>query len=82
MCTSKVTKHSVHFFAVIELIAAPDLTQARVNKCLIALVNRKLVQKDSSTVRPAEHSNSRLISLTFINRALYSIIGMVSREGI
>ncbi|KIM70807.1 hypothetical protein SCLCIDRAFT_1206959 [Scleroderma citrinum Foug A] len=34
---------------LIELIAAPDLTQARVNKCLIALVNRKLVQKDSST---------------------------------
>ncbi|KIJ62121.1 hypothetical protein HYDPIDRAFT_176667 [Hydnomerulius pinastri MD-312] len=34
---------------LIELIAPPDLNQARVNKCLIALVNRKIVQKDSST---------------------------------
>ncbi|KAL4072462.1 hypothetical protein V8B97DRAFT_368794 [Scleroderma yunnanense] len=34
---------------LIELIVPPDLTQARVNKCLIALVNRKLVQKDNST---------------------------------
>ena len=29
----------------------PDLNQARVNKCLIALVNRKIVRKDNSTVR-------------------------------
>jgi len=28
----------------------PDLNQARVNKCLIALVNRKVVQKDSASV--------------------------------
>lgn len=34
---------------LIDLIAPPDLNQARVNKCLIALVNRKFVQKDSST---------------------------------
>ncbi|KAH7887118.1 hypothetical protein F5I97DRAFT_1807400 [Phlebopus sp. FC_14] len=34
---------------LIELITPPDLNQARVNKCLIALVNRKIVQKDSST---------------------------------
>ncbi|KAF9225687.1 hypothetical protein BS17DRAFT_777504 [Gyrodon lividus] len=34
---------------LIELIVPPDLTQARVNKCLIALVNRKIVHKDSST---------------------------------
>ncbi|KAI6000286.1 hypothetical protein F5J12DRAFT_906612 [Pisolithus orientalis] len=34
---------------LIELIAPPDLNQARVNKCLIALVNRKLVRKDNST---------------------------------
>ncbi|SJK98680.1 uncharacterized protein ARMOST_01949 [Armillaria ostoyae] len=27
----------------------PDLPQARVNKCLIALVNRKIVRKDNST---------------------------------
>jgi len=34
---------------LIDLIAPPDLNQARVNKCLIALVNRKIVQKDNST---------------------------------
>ncbi|TFK34516.1 hypothetical protein BDQ12DRAFT_613537 [Crucibulum laeve] len=32
-----------------DLITPPDLSQARVNKCLIALVNRKVVQKDNST---------------------------------
>jgi DASH complex subunit DAM1 len=32
-----------------ELIRPPDLNQARVNKCHIALVNRKIVQKDNST---------------------------------
>ncbi|KAF5356887.1 hypothetical protein D9756_006731 [Leucocoprinus leucothites] len=34
-----------------DLIKPPDLNQARVNKCLIALVNRKVVQKDSGSVR-------------------------------
>ncbi|KAJ7175458.1 hypothetical protein C8R46DRAFT_944575 [Mycena filopes] len=34
---------------LMDLISPPDLSQARVNKCLIALVNRKVVQKDSST---------------------------------
>jgi DASH complex subunit DAM1 len=34
---------------VTDLISPPDLSQARVNKCLIALVNRKVVQKNSST---------------------------------
>lgn len=37
--------------SVPELVKPPELNQARVNKCLIALVNRKLVQKDNSTVR-------------------------------
>ncbi|OSX61313.1 hypothetical protein POSPLADRAFT_1047535 [Postia placenta MAD-698-R-SB12] len=32
-----------------KLVKPPDLTQARANKCLIALVNRKIVQKDNST---------------------------------
>ncbi|KAL0960185.1 hypothetical protein HGRIS_011819 [Hohenbuehelia grisea] len=32
-----------------DLIKPPDLPQARVNKCLIALVNRKIVRKDNST---------------------------------
>ncbi|GJE87328.1 DASH complex subunit Dam1-domain-containing protein [Phanerochaete sordida] len=35
--------------ALPELIRPPDLNQARVNKCLIALVNRKIVRKDNST---------------------------------
>jgi len=34
---------------IVELLKPPDLNQARVNKCLIALVNRKVVQKDNST---------------------------------
>ncbi|KAJ8585150.1 hypothetical protein M405DRAFT_825597 [Rhizopogon salebrosus TDB-379] len=34
---------------LIELVKPPDLNQARVNKCLIALVNRKTVQKDNGT---------------------------------
>ncbi|KAL1716759.1 DASH complex subunit Dam1-domain-containing protein [Schizophyllum commune] len=32
-----------------DLIKPPDLNQARVNKCLIALVNRKIVTKENST---------------------------------
>ncbi|OJA14216.1 hypothetical protein AZE42_11180 [Rhizopogon vesiculosus] len=34
---------------LVELVKPPDLNQARVNKCLIALVNRKIVQKDNGT---------------------------------
>ncbi|GLB44102.1 putative DASH complex subunit Dam1 [Lyophyllum shimeji] len=34
---------------LVDLITPPDLTQPRVNKCLIALVNRKVVRKDNST---------------------------------
>ncbi|KAI0083638.1 hypothetical protein BDY19DRAFT_900038 [Irpex rosettiformis] len=34
---------------ILELVKPPDLNQARVNKCLIALVNRKIVRKDNST---------------------------------
>lgn len=40
--------------AVPEFVKPPDLNQARVNKCLIALVNRKIVRKDNSTVRPSQ----------------------------
>jgi len=53
-------KRGRHFFilihgltcacTVLELVKPPDLNQARVNKCLIALVNRKVVHKDNSTV--------------------------------
>ncbi|KAJ7164641.1 hypothetical protein C8R43DRAFT_1086097 [Mycena crocata] len=38
-----------HTVKLTDLISPPDLSQARVNKCLIALVNRKVVQKNSST---------------------------------
>ncbi|KIL64144.1 hypothetical protein M378DRAFT_127069 [Amanita muscaria Koide BX008] len=34
---------------LLDLVKPPDLNQARVNKCLIALVNRKAVKKDNST---------------------------------
>ena len=46
--------------AVLDLVAPPDLTQARVNKCLIALVNRKIVTKENSTVR--EHSSPHTLA--------------------
>ena len=35
---------------VVAFVKPPDLNQARVKQCLIALVNRKLVRKDNSTV--------------------------------
>ncbi|KAK1218707.1 DASH complex subunit dam1 [Marasmius sp. AFHP31] len=34
---------------ITDLVKPPELPQARVNKCLIALINRKIVTKDSST---------------------------------
>ncbi|KAI0918318.1 hypothetical protein AcV5_002332 [Taiwanofungus camphoratus] len=34
---------------ILELVKPPDLSQARANKCLIALVARKIVRKDNST---------------------------------
>ncbi|TRM55500.1 DASH complex subunit Dam1-domain-containing protein [Schizophyllum amplum] len=34
---------------ITDLVKPPDLNQARVNKCLIALVNRKIVSKENST---------------------------------
>lgn len=54
-CMSKFSTTQAGFltFLVLEvtdLISPPDLNQARVNKCLIALVNRKVVQKENSTV--------------------------------
>ena len=36
--------------SVMDLVKPPDLNQARVNKCLIALVNRKAVKKDNTSV--------------------------------
>ena len=37
-------------WTVVAFVKPPDLNQARVNKCLIALVQRKIVSKDNSTV--------------------------------
>jgi len=34
---------------LLDLVKPPDLNQARVNKCLIALVNRKAVKKDNAS---------------------------------
>lgn len=42
---------SLRRFTVPELVKPPDLNQARVNKCMIALVHRKIVRKENSTVR-------------------------------
>jgi hypothetical protein len=58
-----------------DLIKA-DLNQARANKCLIALVNRKIVTKDSSTVKspiPFIFPESDYVFF----RVLFCIIGKV-----
>ncbi|OJT05673.1 hypothetical protein TRAPUB_3477 [Trametes pubescens] len=44
-------------FSIVAFIKPPDLNQARVNKCLIALVNRKIVRKDNSTGTVMYHWN-------------------------
>lgn len=51
--------------SVPDLIKPPDLNQARVNKCLIALVNRKAVQKDNSTVRRFAARSHRTLMLLY-----------------
>ncbi|THH17692.1 hypothetical protein EW146_g3155 [Bondarzewia mesenterica] len=49
-------------YQVHELIKPPDLNQARVNKCLIALVNRKIVMKDNSSTLVKSRNPLNLIS--------------------
>ncbi|KAI0753294.1 hypothetical protein C8Q80DRAFT_1096902 [Daedaleopsis nitida] len=44
-------------FSIVAFVKPPDLNQARVNKCLIALVNRKLARKDNSTGSVLYHWN-------------------------
>nr|VWP00285.1 Protein kinase domain-containing protein [Ganoderma boninense] len=44
-------------FNIVAFVKPPDLNQARVNKCLIALVNRKIVKKDNSTGAVLYHWN-------------------------
>ena len=52
-------------FSVTDLIKPPDLNQARVNKCLIALVNRKVVVKESSTVSFLQYFSQLLVHINF-----------------
>ena len=61
--------------SVIDLITPPNLNQARVNKCLIALVNRKIVQKDNSTVCAISGYYILHIMLTWQCRGLFCIDG-------
>ena len=58
------------FMSVTDLIKPPDLSQARVNKCLIALVNRKAVQKENNTV----HINFFLATLHNLRRLLQGTV--------
>ncbi|KAI0672418.1 hypothetical protein C8Q78DRAFT_1026999 [Trametes maxima] len=44
-------------FNIVAFVKPPDLNQARANKCLIALVNRKMVRKDNSTGSVLYHWN-------------------------
>ena len=58
-----------------DLIKPPDLNQAKVNKCLIALVNRKAVRKENFTVSVL--SQTFQLKLTFIQgTVLYHWQGM------
>jgi hypothetical protein len=71
---------SLQAIAVIEMIVPPDLNQARVNKCLIALVNRKIVTKDNSTVSGKKISiRRRHVMLSAPHRGRCYTIGEVCR---
>ena len=62
------------FIIVVAFPKPPDLNQARVNKCLIALVNRKIVYKDNSTVS-VRYMSFFAFALTYVGRELYYITG-------
>ncbi|KAI0372382.1 hypothetical protein BV20DRAFT_963957 [Pilatotrama ljubarskyi] len=53
----KFLDHPDEAFSIVAFVKPPDLNQARVNKCLIALVNRKIVRKDNSTGSVLYHWN-------------------------
>ena len=61
--------------SVLELVKPPDLNQARVNKCLIALVNRKIVQKDNSTVRLTSSTSALPSTNAWRRRVLFYTAG-------
>lgn len=68
----QITKHRyashaiTHSHPVVELVSPPDLPQPKVNKCLIALVAKKLVTKTSDGVR-----STALIALTSKGKTVY-----------
>ncbi|KAI0357017.1 hypothetical protein OH77DRAFT_191124 [Trametes cingulata] len=57
MVVEKFWDHPDEAFNIVAFVKPPDLNQARVNKCLIALVNRKIVRKDNSTGSVLYHWN-------------------------
>jgi hypothetical protein len=59
------------------MIVPPDLNQARVNKCLIALVNRKIVTKDNSTVGGKMYWLVASVAEVVFRREPYYTIGKV-----
>jgi DASH complex subunit DAM1 len=61
---------SLHL-SVTDLIKPPDLSQARVNKCLIALVNRKAVQKENNTVHILFFATLHNLRRSFQGTVLY-----------
>lgn len=67
------------FCIVLEFVKPPDLNQARANKCLIALVNRKIVQKNNSTVRLLFGCTLAIGIQNLVFRELFCITGMDSR---
>jgi hypothetical protein len=73
LCFSGVER-GLTLHTVLEFVKPPDLNQARVNKCLIALVNRKIVRKENSTVRTRPFANLCRL-LTYYCRAQSYTIG-------
>ncbi|OCH85124.1 hypothetical protein OBBRIDRAFT_839194 [Obba rivulosa] len=55
MVIERFLDHPDRGLTITQMIKPPDLTQARANKCLIALVNRKIVQKNNSTGQVLYH---------------------------
>jgi DASH complex subunit DAM1 len=60
------------------MVKPPELSQARVNKCLIALVNRKIVRKDASSVGATSSARPTLTNDVSQGRVLYLWIGVPS----
>lgn len=57
--------HTLSHLPVVAFVKPPDLNQARVNKCLISLVNRKIVRKDNSTVSQPTVQKGHILKALF-----------------